>query len=282
MRPDPFSSSPARTAVVLAAGRGARMQAPVSGPSATLPLSALQAERVRAGLKSLIPLNGIPFLAYLLHELAEAGVERVVLVTRPPPDPVLSTLEALAPTRLVLEGAVQSEPLGTAHALLQAEARVAGEPFLVVNADNWFPHAALTTLCAAEGHALLGFRASDLVRLGGIPEARIAQFALLTCHPDGSLAEIVEKPDAPTREAFGVDPLVSMTCWRFEPAIFPVLHALRPSPRGEFELPDAARALVAAGVPVRVVPVRAGVLDLTGPADIAGVEAALSGREVRM
>ena len=54
------------------------------------------------------------------------------------------------------------------------------------------------------------------------------------------------------------------------------------SARGELEIVDAVRDLVARGVEVRVVPVAAGVLDLATRADVAEVGAALRGREVRL
>ena len=42
-------------------------------------------------------------------------------------------------TRISVDFAVQAEPRGTADAVLAAEAWTEGEPFLVVNGDNYYP-----------------------------------------------------------------------------------------------------------------------------------------------
>jgi len=277
---------PLTTAVLLAAGRGTRMRRPLS-PELARQLTEPQREAAEAGLKALIPIHGIPFIAYALSALADAGFRTVVVVTRPAPDPVRTALEAIPTTRLTLRFATQPEPRGTAHALAHAEPEVepeveAARPFLVVNGDNLYPTEVLAHMRQGSGHALAGFRASDLSTLGNLTPDRISAFALLSVDAQSALAGIVEKPDPRAREVFGPDPLVSMTCWRFQPSVFAVARGLAPSPRGEFELPDAALALRAQGEPVQVIPVRGGVLDLTDPADIPSVSARLANAEVRL
>jgi glucose-1-phosphate thymidylyltransferase len=127
---------------------------------------------------------------------------------------------------------------------------------------------------------LAGFRAAALAARGNIPRERVAAFAVVATGPEGCLESLVEKPDPRTLTAFGPDPLVSMTCWRFLPSVFPACRALTPSPRGELELPDAALALVYGGACLKVETVEAGVLDLTERADIPEVSRRLEGCEV--
>jgi glucose-1-phosphate thymidylyltransferase len=56
---------------------------------------------------------------------------------------------------------------------------------------------------------------------------------------------------------------------------------VRPSPRGEQELPDAVMLAVARGTPVRVIEASGAVLDLTTAGDVAAMSRALAGVEPR-
>jgi dTDP-glucose pyrophosphorylase len=259
-------------AVVLAAGRGTRLQR----TTGAILLSGPQAAAADLGLKPVVPIHGHPYLAYVLHELAEAGYRDVCLVVRSLDDPVARTARSLEARRLHLSLAVQAEPRGTADAVLAAESRVAGEPFVVINADNIYPAAALSALRALDGPGLIGFDAAGLVAGSNIPPERVAAFALLR-ERDGWLEDIVEKPGVAAAASLG-SARVSMTCWRFDPAIFDDIRAVGPSPRGELELPDAVRHAMTRGERFRVVPMATGVLDLSRRDDIPELERSLAGR----
>jgi dTDP-glucose pyrophosphorylase len=280
---------PAVKAVVLAAGRGTRMRKSDGDRN----LDPAQRRAADEGRKGLIPFHGHPFLSWVLSALADGGIEEVCLVVGPEPDPVRAHFETLPTSRLRIRFAVQDGPTGSAHALLAAERFAGNAPVLVVNGDNLYPPEVVDRVRRIEGNGLAGFRASALSAGGAIPPERIAAFALLAADADGRLTEIVEKPGPDERAGLGADPLVSMTCWRFEPEIFEACRGVSPSPRGEHELPDAVVDLVRGTGPggptespcgrrVEVVPVEAQVLDLTGRDDIPRVEARLRGREVRL
>lgn len=312
----------AARAVILAAGRGTRMRRPAPG----IGLRREQRAMAERGLKCLIPFHGRPFLDYVITALADAGIEEACLVVRPGADPVRTYCERARTRRVRLSFAVQPEPLGSANALLAAEDFAAGEPFIVVNADNYYPPAAVAALgfdatapavarvadgpagtgarlhdaaesaggagravadsppgsyATATAGALVGFRREALVARGNIDPDRIAAFALLTTHPDGTLAGIVEKPSPEARRRLGDDAPISMTLWRFGPSIFAACRAVGRSPRGEYELPGAvAHAMRERGERFRVVPSDEGVLDLSSRADIPEVEARLRGVRV--
>jgi glucose-1-phosphate thymidylyltransferase len=72
-----------------------------------------------------------------------------------------------------------------------------------------------------------------------------------------------------------------MNCWRFSPAIFDAARRIERSARGEFELADAVLYAIARGERFQVVPVRAGVLDLSVRGDISSVGRRLRTVEVR-
>lgn len=266
-------------AVVLAAGRGTRMQAGPFPPG----LSGEQRAAASRGLKAMIPIEpGRPFLAYVLSRLAEAGFRRVALVVAPGEKDVPAFLRQAAPARLATEVVVQPAPRGTADAVLAIESFAAGEPVVVTNGDNLYPAGALAALRQLPRAGLLGFRRSTLVREGNIPAERLAAFALIECDGSGHLTRIVEKPGRAEAAAFGEDPLVSMNAWLLPPTIFAAARAIGPSPRGEWELQDAVRdAMETWGERFTVIESRDGVLDLSTAADIPAVAARLRGIAVR-
>lgn len=266
-------------AVVLAAGRGTRMQRADAGAL----LDEAQHAMAERGLKGLIPFHGHPYLAYVLSALADAGYQEICLVVAPGENPIREHFQAARTERLRLHFAVQQEPLGSAHALLAAEPFARGEPFVVINADNYYPPAVLAPLRELRGSGLAGFRRDTLTARSNIPEERIAAYALVTTDAEGVLTGIVEKPTPEVARRLADHAWISMTCWRFESSIFAACRAVRPSARGELELPDAV-ALAAAemGERFQVVPVEEGVLDLSSRADVAPVERWLRGRTVRL
>lgn len=270
------SDTRTRRAVVLAAGRGTRMQAADDSVGLT-PEQEAAADR---GLKMLVPVHGRPFLAYVLHELAEAGFEEVCLVVGPgDDDPVRTAVEAMPIERLQVVFGVQSEPLGSAHALLAAEGCVGDAPFIVINADNIYTAEALRAVAALDGPGLAGYDADALVARSNVTPEQVAAFALIEVE-DGYMTGIVEKPDASTALAMDDAP-VSMTLWRFEPSIFAACRDIEPSERGELELADAVMLTLRRGDRYRVVPVQDGVLDISRRGDIPAVESRLRGVEPR-
>jgi glucose-1-phosphate thymidylyltransferase len=257
-------------AVVLAAGRGTRLQR-AGGPHG---LSPAQARAADAGHKALVPIHGHPYLAYVLHELADAGYVDVCVVVRHLDDPVATALRALAVRRLRLSFAVQPEPRGTADAVLAAGGVVGDDPFVVITGDNIYPAEVLSALGALAGPGLLSFDPVALVERSNIPPERVSAFALVR-QRDGWLEEVVEKPDAEAaRVLAGAG--VSMTCWRFGASILQACRDVTPSPRGELELPDAVAVAMARGERFRVLPVAAGVLDLSTRGDIPELERRLA------
>lgn len=260
-------------AVVLARGKGTRMQQ--RDDSTTLPDA--QAGMADAGVKGMIPFRR-PFLDYVVSALADAGCRRVCLVIGPD-DTVIRDhyTQARPPTRVTITFAVQERPMGTADAVLAAAPFAAADPFLVLNADNYYPAVVFRALTALDGPGLPAFRRSALVRESNIDPERIRTYAVLRIAADGMLEDIIEKPDPDTAAAFGDDPYVSMNCWRFDSSVFDACRAVQPSPRGELELPNAVRyAVRTLGHRYRAVPVDAGVLDLSRRSDIPAVERRLA------
>ena len=276
-------------ALVLARGKGTRMQR--ADQAATV--GAAQSRVADSGLKAMIPFRR-PFLDYILSSLADAGCLDICLVIGPEHDAVREYYERTSPPeRVRVSFAIQQQARGTADAVLAAESFAQEAPFLVLNADNYYPVDVLRALVALDGPGLPAFRRSTLIEQSNIDAERIRSFALLTVDETGTLVDILEKPDPATfARYFGDDAIdgrhetrdvrVSMNCWRFGPSIFTACRSIELSPRGELELPNAVRyAVRVMGDRFRAIPVDAGVLDLSRREDIAEVERRLSAFEPR-
>lgn len=263
-------------ALVLARGLGTRMRSVDSGAA----LTAAQQRAADAGLKALMPIAGRPFLDYLLTALADAGIRSVGVVVAPQHETLAAHYAAHPPQRVALSLIVQREALGTADAVLAAEAWTSDEPFLAMNGDNLYPVAVLTSLAALDEPGLAAFETEDLCRTGNIPPERIGAFALIDIDAAGYLRDIVEKPDTRKSDAGIVlagTTAVSMNCWRFDARIFAACRDVPRSARGEYELPEAVALAARRGVRFRAVPARGPVLDLSRRADALDVERRLAG-----
>ena len=263
-------------AVILAGGLGTRMRK----TDLESDLSHDQAEVADSGVKGLIPV-GRPFLDYVLTALADAGYRRVCLVIGPDHDALRTYYgEALVCRRLEIELAVQQRPLGTADAVVAAEAFAAYDPFLVINSDNYYPPEALRALREHDECGLVAFERDALLSGSNIPPERIERFAIVQTE-NGYLTRIVEKPSPEFIEAQPKPIYVSMNCWRFNAGIFPACRAISPSPRGELEIPDAAQyAIDRRGERFRALPFSVPVLDLTSRTDVPQVAGMLADLEV--
>ena len=141
-------------AVVLVGGRGTRLRAVVSD----LP-------------KPLAPVNGRPFVAYLLDALANGGLRHVVLAAGYLADKVESTL-GRDWRGMRLSYSVEDHPLGTGGALRQAAAMTAGGPLFVLNGDTYLEFdakafaAAMHSADARIGVALAAV--TDVARYGAV------------------------------------------------------------------------------------------------------------------
>jgi dTDP-glucose pyrophosphorylase len=267
-----------RKAVLLARGLGTRMRAP-DDRAVVAPEQAAVADQ---GVKAMIPV-GRPFLDYVLAALADGGFTDICVVIGPEHEAIREYYShTVVPRRARVSFAIQEKPRGTADAVRAAESFVAGEPFAVLNADNYYSPDVLATLRRQSPPATVGFARDGLLRSDQIPPDRIARYALLDVGPDGSLRRIVEKPDEADAEVLRDAP-VSMNCWLFTPPILDACHRVAPSPRGELELPSAVQyAIDEMGMRVRVLRVNAPVLDLSHRADIATVASRLAGMKISL
>ena len=268
-----MSSIRTTQAVVMARGLGTRMRAGAGGAA----LDPAQAAAADAGLKAMMPF-GRPFLDFVLHDLAEAGIRDVALVLGPEHEGVREYYRAVPKARIVVSFIEQAQPLGTADAVWSARDWAGTSSFIVLNADNLYPPEVLTRLVAGTNPALAGFERDSL----GIPLERIGSFALLVTGPAGDLTRIVEKPGVDAVRTAGPHARISMNIWRFDSRIFEPCRDVPVSARGERELPQAVGLALEQGVRFEVIPARGPVLDLSRREDVPAVARALEGRVVAL
>lgn len=165
-----------------------------SRPLAVIVLAAGKGTRMKSDLhKVLHPLGGRPMLLHLLHSAASLQPQRTVVVTGAGREQVDAALAATGATT-----AVQSEQLGTGHAVRQADAALAGfeGDVLILYGDVPLVTAATMRRMLDRLHAddvpatvVLGFRPADPAAYG-----RIIATA------DGTIERMVEYNDASPEE----------------------------------------------------------------------------------
>lgn len=265
-------------AIILAAGRGSRMQREIEGVALT------EEERrlADAGQKGMLPFEKGPFLNYSLSNLAEAGYQSLCIVVGPG-DPFVRQYYEKEGARLFpdlsISYAFQDVPHGTSHALCFTAPFVGSEPFVVLNADNLYTVRVLSALReTTEPYAMIGYDAAGF----RYEDDRLSHFGLIETR-NGYLSRIVEKPEDPwifkvcdnleTPEGDTVPlvdrTLVSMNIWRLpSDGIFDACRRTPISARGEYELPNTVGMLVGEQARFKVFYACEHVHDLTSRRDI--------------
>ena len=239
---------PVRQAVILAAGLGTRM----------LPAT-------KAVPKEMLPVADRPVIQYAVEEAVAAGAEHVVIVLAPDRAAIRehfgggSRIEAvarergdaalaervLAPERLARFTFVeQDEPLGTGHAVQQAQPHLADEPFALLFPDDVILGGEPCTARLARAREASG--AAAVIAVQHVAREQIPQYGIVDPEDAGDPARlrgIVEKPaasDAPS--SLGV-----VGRYVLAPSIFDRIAKLEPGAGGELQFTDALAGQIAAG-----------------------------------
>jgi len=200
-------------AVVLAAGEGTRMR-PLT---ANLP-------------KPLLPVAGKPFLQHTLEALREADVAEVAVLVGWQGHRIRERFGRGAEVGLSIVYQEQEERLGTAHAVGALRSHVDGA-FLSVNGDVVVSGGALKAMIAH--YAKVG---GPVIALAEVADPR--PFGVVDLD-DGRVVGLEEKPRTPKSN------LINAGIYIFGPDIFPFIDRTPRSSRGEFEITDTIRAMIA-------------------------------------
>ena len=180
---------------------------------ATATASDAQSKVAETGVKGMIPIKR-PFLEYVISALADAGLSEVVLVLGPEHDAVRRHFTVdVPPTRVRIRFGLQEEPRGTADAVRAAAEVIGTDPFLVLNADNYYPIEAYRRLAAEPTAATIAFDRDALVRESNIDPDRVRSFAVLDVSDEEQLLGIIENPGDSLDLSSASARWVGMNCW---------------------------------------------------------------------
>ena len=204
--------------IVLAGGSGTRLY------PATLAVS-----------KQLLPVYDKPMVYYPLSVLMLAGIREIMVISTPHDMPLFQRLLGDGSQwGIRLEYQIQDKPNGIAMALVLAEEFLAGGPSALVLGDNIFHGHELDTrmadAVADKGAAVFAYRVADPERYG------VAEF-----DAEGKALSLEEKPAKPKSDW-------AVTGLYFYDGRAPALaRALKPSPRGEYEITDLNKVYLEEG-----------------------------------
>ena len=234
-----------RTAVIPAAGLGTRF----------LPVT-------KSVPKELLPILDKPMLQYVVEEAAEAGIERVIIVTSRGKESIAAYFQAQPELedRLTRSGAtglaekvraasnlaqvsfvIQEQPLGLGHAVLTAEDAVGGEPFVVILPDDIIAHTPGVVAQMLKVHESKG---GGVIAVEPMPWERVHNYGVVDATQVEDLVHqihgLVEKParqEAPSN-------LTIVGRYVLPPEIFDYLRRTPPGANGEIQLTDGMLLLL--------------------------------------
>lgn len=194
--------------------------------------------------KPLFPILGKPVLQWLIEEVQRAlsaSVERMVFIVRDLRAEHQRFLEDLAGQwGAEAHFCEQTDPLGTAHAIYQARAHLAG-PAVVLFADTIFK-ATIQVPPDADG-AIWVKRVED-------PRS----YGVVELSQEGYITRLIEKPEIPPSDLAIIGIYYFREAERLLPAIEYLFHHDIRS-KGEYQLTDALQWLCDQGMKLRALPV---------------------------
>ncbi|MEW6541653.1 MAG: bifunctional UDP-N-acetylglucosamine diphosphorylase/glucosamine-1-phosphate N-acetyltransferase GlmU [Bacillota bacterium] len=214
-------------AVVLAAGKGTRMKS--------------------RRPKVLHHVAGRPMVAHVIEAVREAGAHRIIVITGYGHDEVAAVVNELGG-----ETVVQEPQLGTAHAVLQAEERLAGHwgHVLVVCGDTPLLRADTLSGLVAR-HRDSGAAATVLTAFLGDPTG----YGRVIRDPAGRFIRIVEQADGTPEELAVREISTGVFCFTAG-GLFECLRGISADNRqGEYYLPDALAVYLDKGFLIGTCPV---------------------------
>lgn len=205
---------------------------------ASIILAAGQSKRMVSDTpKVLHKLNGKPLIEYALAAAGKAATEVPVIVIGNSAELVQQQIGDR------VRFALQSERLGTAHAVLAAEKQVLPDAELVLVTSADMPLLTAATLTAVVMTQKKNFGPMTLLT---VHSSHPRGFGRILREADGSVTAIVEEPQA-TPEQLKIDELnVGVYCFKSQ-WLWKALKEIKLSPKGEYYLTDIVEIAVKAG-----------------------------------
>ena len=231
-------------AVLLAAGKGTRMK-----------------ELTNDVPKPMLEVQGKPILQHIVDGLRAAGVTRFLIVVGYRADVVREFFGDGSKFGVTIEYTVQEVQDGTGRVVELAREFAGVDPFvlsygdILINADNY---TRLVSPSSAEALVSVKFNPGEIAKGGAV-----------FVNERFELTDLREKPQPgePT------SPWYNAGVYTFRPTIFDFTARLEKSPRGEYELTDAIRALAQSGRLVQAVELQGDWADVRDPEVLAALNA---------
>lgn len=180
--------------------------------------------------KPLLPIAGKPFLQHLLETLRTGGITDLTVLVGWRGDRIRERFGDGRKYGVKLSYLEQERRLGTADAVGRFEPLADG-PFLCVNGDIVLSPEALESLLAQHRR-----QPGTTVGLAAVEEPR--RYGVVRLE-QGRIVDLVEKPESPESN------LVNAGAYIFHPEIFEAIRKTERSPRGELEVTDSLKLLMA-------------------------------------
>ncbi len=226
--------------VILAAGKGTRM----------LPLT-------KRRPKPLVPVLDRPMIAHIITGARDAGVDPIALIIGHLGEMIQEAFGDGSGLGVRLEYLWQHEPRGTGHAALLAEDFVAGEDFFMSWGDIIVPPRNYRKVVAA----FVPGQSEAVLSLNWVEDPYEGAAVYVK---DGFVEKIQEKPPQGTATTH----FNNAGLFVYRASIFQRLRHLRPSARGEIELPDAVQEMIREGAAIRAVEIEGYWSDVARPASV--------------
>ncbi len=228
-------------AVILAAGRGSRMR----GLTQEMP-------------KPMVEVRGKPILGYIVDGLRDAGIRKILVVIGYRKEVVRDHFKDGSGFGVAITYVEQVAQDGTGKVVELAKTFCGSEPFILSYGDILVePSCYIPLTRPGDAELILTVRYTNDVSKGGAVYVN-------------NVFEVIDLREKQP-------PGQSSTCWynagiyTFKSTIFAYLARLQKSPRGEYELTDAIRAIAQDGKKVKAVEVKGYWADVGDPETLAEV-----------
>jgi NDP-sugar pyrophosphorylase family protein len=237
-------STPVIQAVLLAAGRGTRMK-----------------ELTNDLPKPMLEVRGKPILQHIVEGLHDAGVQRVLIVVGYREEVVRDHFRDGSGLGMAVEYVTQVVQDGTGRVVELAKDFAADSPFILSYGDILIEPGNYRRLVSlGDAEAIISVKHNP---------GEIAKGGAVFVNERFEMTDLREKPGPgePT------SPWYNAGVYTFRPSIFDFTARLEKSPRGEYELTDAIRALALSGKKVQAFELDGSWADVRDPEVLAQLNA---------
>ena len=221
--------------------------------------------------KEMLPIVDKPLIQYIVHELAQAGIKEIVLVTHASKNAIenhfdtqfeleatlekrtkrllLDDIKKITPPDVKIMHIRQGRALGLGHAICMAHPIVGDEDFVVVLPDMLIDEASVASGDANLKAMIKLFENTghSQVMVDAVPQHKVSSFGVVALENKANVIEpgmhakitrLIEKPSldvAPSR-------LAIMGRYVLSKALWPYLAEQKPGAQGEIQFTDALEA----------------------------------------